>query len=374
MSYSTNNKKIIYLDNAATTKMDPEALNKYVEISKNCYGNASQPYFLGVNSKKILNESRKIIAKCINANPDQIFFTSGGTESDNWVIKKANISKKREDIVVSLIEHHAILNSCKEYNVNYISVDSTGTIDLNELKKSVTNKTRIVSIMYANNEIGTIQPIKEAAQIAHKKGALFHTDAVQAVGHVNIDVKDLDVDYLSASAHKFNGPKGIGFLYVKDVKTIDRFEDGGEQENRKRGGTENVAAIYAMATALKNNIDNLVLNQRKIMNIENYFYKKISSFNLDYVINKSPNKLPGIISVSFKNADGEMMMHRLDLANICVSTGAACDTKKTEASHVIKAIKVKPQYALGTIRISIGKNNCKKEIDLLTKEILKILK
>lgn len=240
-----------------------------------------------------------------------------------------------------------------------------GVVEPSKLESIITNDTKLVSIMYANNEIGSIQPIKELCEIAHKNGALFHTDAVQAVGHINIDVKELGVDLMSASAHKFNGPKGVGFMYIKKGTIIQSYVNGGGQESTLRAGTENVAAAIGMAVALKKNINTMFKNTEHIKFLEEQLIEQLTAANIDFIRNGSDNRIPGNISLSFKNADGEAILHRLDLMGICISTGAACDNNYTQISHVIKAIGLTSDYAVGTIRISIGKENTKEDIDAI---------
>lgn len=372
-------KKFIYADNAATTKLDSDVFEIMKPYLLSEYGNASQPYSFSRASKLALKNAREMIASCINAKPEEIYFTSGGTESDNWAIKGICLPGEGKSLITSGIEHHAILNSAETVkimgaDVDYLKPTSEGVITVNELKKVITPKTTLVSIMLANNEIGTIQPIKDLAEMAHKFGALFHTDAVQAVGHIKIDVKELDVDMLSASAHKFNGPKGIGFIYIKQGTTISAFLDGGSQESALRAGTENVASIIGMAYALKKNCDNLDVNKEKITKLEE---KLLALLNVcgsnDIKKNGGNNTLPGNISLSLKNQDGEALLHRLDLRGICISTGSACDSKNTNISHVLKAIKLDEQYAKGTIRISLGKDNTEEDIRYIADELKKII-
>lgn len=372
-------KKFIYADNAATTKLDSDVFEIMKPYLLSEYGNASQPYSFSRASKLALKNAREMIASCINAKPEEIYFTSGGTESDNWAIKGICLPGEGKSLITSGIEHHAILNSAETVkrmgaDVDYLKPTSEGVITVNELKKVITPKTTLVSIMLANNEIGTIQPIKDLAEMAHKFGALFHTDAVQAVGHIKIDVKELDVDILSASAHKFNGPKGIGFIYIKQGTAISAYLDGGSQESALRAGTENVASIIGMAYALKKNCDNLDVNKEKITKLEE---KLLTLLNVcgsnDIKKNGGNNTLPGNISLSLKNQDGEALLHRLDLRGICISTGSACDSKNTNISHVLKAIKLDEQYAKGTIRISLGKDNTEEDIRYIADELKKII-
>ena len=371
-------KKMIFADNAATTAIDEEALQKMMLWLKDEYGNASQPYSFGSKAKKAINESRQIIASCIGANSEEIFFTSCGTESDNWVIK--NFANKT--IITTNIEHHAILNSCKSISsgtkILYLQADEKGLVNSCELDKTLSllpnnHGPVLVSIMTANNEIGTIQPIKELAEIAHAHGALFHTDAVQAIGHIHMDVNEMNIDLLSASAHKFNGPKGIGFLFVKKGLSLLPLLDGGSQECGMRAGTENVASIVGMAIALKKNTDNIERNQNKLLDLEHRLIHSLHSAGLDFIRNGHDYHIPGNISLSFKNRDGEMILHRMDLKGICISTGSACDSINTQISHVIKAIGLDSQYAQGTIRISLGKNNTTEEVDTIATELIRLL-
>lgn len=365
---------MIYADNAATTRLDDEALNVMLPYLREQYGNASQPYSFSRTAKKALKDARETIASCIKANPEQILFTSCGTESDNWVIKGLALSHSTSwRVAVSEIEHHAILNPCKQlekigYKVNYIPVDRSGLIDLRYFENINSD---LISVMFANNEIGTIQPIQELCRIAHENGALFHTDAVQALGHIHIDVKDLDVDFLSASAHKFNGPKGIGFLYAKNPSLLKAFVCGGSQENGLRAGTENVASIIGMATALKKNCEEIDANKKHLMMLENVLLGALKTSEIDFIRNGARERIPGNVSLSFKGCDGEALLHLLDLNGICVSTGSACDSRNTQVSHVLKAICLDEDYARGTIRFSLGKNNCVDEIRKIAEVLIK---
>lgn len=370
---------VIYADNAATTALDSDAFEEMKPYLLQEYGNASQPYSFARPAKKALAIARKIIADCIGAQPEEIFFTSGGTESDNWAIKGTLQYGDDRAILTSQIEHHAILNACASverlgYPVVYLSVDKKGVITPATLNKHITGNTKLVSIMLANNEIGTIEPIKELAEIAHKHGTLFHTDAVQAVGHIPVNVRFLGIDMLSASAHKFNGPKGIGFLYIRKGTDIHSFIDGGAQEFGMRAGTENVAAIVAMAEALRKNCAYMDETESKLRKMENNFIQALIGAGIDFIPNGADNHLPGIINISIKNASGEMLLHRLDLKGICISTGAACDSVNTQVSHVIRAISVPEDYANGTIRISFGRDNRERDAQDIVDAIVSILK
>ena len=351
----------IYADNAATTKLDLDAFEAMKPYLLEEYGNASQPYAFSRAAKKALREARITVAECIGALPEEIYFTSGGTESDNWAIKGALINDGG-NIVTSQIEHHAVLRACAAlerfgHQVIYIPVDSAGIVHPKLLQQLITDNTQLISVMMANNEIGTIEPIAELAKVAHKNGSVFHTDAVQAVGHIPVDVKALGIDMLSASAHKFNGPKGIGFLYIKKGTEILPFIDGGAQEFGMRAGTENVAFIVAMAVALKKNCVHMRKTEARLLQIEQTFLNALAEFGVPFIRNGAENRVPGNISISIRNAGGEMLLHRLDLKGICISTGSACDSKHTKVSHVIKAIAVPEEYAEGTIRISFGRDN-----------------
>ena len=371
-------KQHIYADNAATTQLDSEVFEAMIPWLVDEYGNTSQPYSFSRKPKKALQEAREIIARCINAQPDEIFFTSGGTESDNWVIKGSAFSDESKKLTItSAIEHHAVLNSCAfiekiGYPVVYLKPDKQGIVSAKKLRKVISDDTRLVSVMLVNNELGTIEPIKELAEVAHQYGALCHTDAVQAIGHIPVDVRDLGIDMLSASAHKFNGPKGVGFLFDKS-KSISSLNDGGSQEYGRRAGTENVASIVGMAVALKNNCDNLQKNIKQISELEKHFFEMLNQSGLDYVRNGSDNHAPGIISISFKGADGESILHRLDLMGISISTGAACDSVNTQVSHVIRSIHVPRDYAKGTIRVSLGKRNTVDDCKTIVKAIASVL-
>lgn len=369
----------IYADNAATTKLDKAAFEAMTPWLLEEYGNASQPYAFARKPKKALADARATIAECIGALPEEIYFTSGGTESDNWVIKSSAFSDPdKRSMITSAFEHHAVLHSCVAierlgYPVAYMCPNNEGYITPDILEKYITDSTRLVSVMFANNEIGSIQPIRELCEIAHAHGAFFHTDAVQAVGHVKIDVQELGIDFLSASAHKFNGPKGIGFLYIRKGVELKPYVDGGAQESAHRAGTENVASIVGMATALKANCDSLEQNQQHIVGLENYLIAKLNDSGIPYRRNGVDSKLPGLISLSFPEKDGEAILHRMDLMGISISTGSACNSVNTEISHVLQSIQLDEEYAKGTIRISLSKNNTNAEVERIAEALIKII-
>ena len=371
-------KRLIYADHAATTKLDIDAFKEMKGWLIDSYGNPSQPYSFSRDVKKALKDARENIASCIGADADEIFFTSGGTESDNWALKGYVKKQGRKQIIVSPIEHHAILHTAESlkrdgYEVSLLEVTKEGVVLPSFLESQINKDTSIVSVMLANNEIGSVQPISDLAAIAHLYGASLHADAVQAVGHIDINVKELGIDMLSASAHKFNGPRGIGFLYVKRGTNLYPLIDGGTQECSMRAGTENVAAIVGMSVALKKNCDSIAENRKYLSNLEKQLIYGLKQSGLDFIRNGAEEHLPGNISVSFKDSDGEMLLHRLDLMGICVATGSACDSKNTQVSHVIKAIEVPKDYAKGTIRISLGRDNTEEDVKYIVSSLYKIL-
>lgn len=371
-------KNHIYADNAATTALDKTAFEAMTPWLLSEFGNPSQPYSFARKPKKALAEARAVIAECIGALPEEIFFTSGGTESDNWAIKSPALADPlRRPMITSAFEHHAVLNSCAAierlgYPVKYLNPTGDGQITPQTLEDNIADGTRLVSIMFANNEIGSVQPIKELCEIAHAHGALFHTDAVQAVGHVKLDVHELGVDMLSASAHKFNGPRGIGFLYLRKDVELPPYADGGAQEHGHRAGTENVASIVGMAAALKLNCDSLEENQRKVRALEKKLISGLDAAGISYVRN-GRDTLPGLISLSFAGFSGEAILHRMDLMGISISTGSACDSVNTEISHVLKAIRLDESLAKGTIRISLGNDNREEDVDGILAALRKII-
>lgn len=369
---------MIYADNAATTQLDRDAFEAMCPYLLDQYANASQPYSFSRQAKKALQKAREQIAACINAEPEEIYFTSGGTESDNWAIKGSLKYGDHRTVITSEFEHHAVLRACERietlgYPVAYLHPNRDGFITPENLKTIITDQTKLVSIMTVNNEIGTIQPIKELCGIAHQYGAMFHTDAVQAIGHIPVDVKNLNVDMMSCSAHKFNGPKGIGFLFVKKGTPLIAYADGGAQEFGMRAGTENIAAIVGMSVALRKNVDQLRASEEKLRSLEQIILSKLYAAGIDVHRNGADPHVPGNLSLSFYGADGEMILHRLDLMGIMVSTGSACDSKSTQVSHVLRAINADKAYAKGTVRISLGKDNTAEEAEKIAEALIKIV-
>lgn len=372
-------KTMIYADHAATTALSPAAYDAMLPWLQDKYGNPSTLYSLARDPRKAIAYSRELIAAAINADPGEIFFTSGGTEADNWALKGTAFQYNRgKGIITSAIEHHAILNSCAAlermgYSADMISVDSMGTVHTETLQLALKENVILVSIMLANNEIGTIEPVSELAEIAHQAGILFHTDAVQAVGHIPVNVKMLNVDMLSASAHKFNGPKGIGFLYIRKGVHLVPLLDGGGQEHGLRAGTENVASIVGMAAALQEHVEHLTQETEYLNIISARLIDQLKSKNLDFRVNGGSDRLPGSLSLSFRDIDGEMLLHRLDLMGTAVATGSACNSKDTVLSHVIRAIAVPQDYAYGTIRVTLGMDNTPEQVDRIAHQISTIL-
>ena len=370
-------KEYVYADNAATTRLSNKAFESMLPYLQNEYGNASQLYSFARLPKKALKEARQVIANCIGAQPSEIFFTSCGTESDNWVINGA--VQQHLPIVTSSIEHHAILRPCEAAkrcgcSVSLLPVTKEGIVLSSSVKEVVHSSCGLLSVMYANNEIGTIQPIRELATIAHENGWLMHTDAVQAMGHTRINVRELGVDMLSASAHKFNGPKGIGFLFIKEGVNWPALIKGGTQENGLRAGTENVASIVGMATALEENVISICENESHLAHLEEILISNLSRSGIAFYRNGAENHIKGNVSLSFPNRSGESIMHRLDLKGICVSTGSACDSKETQISHVLKAIGLEEMLAKGTIRISLSKYNTEHDMMKIVQVLVGILK
>ena len=373
--------KHIYLDNSATTRLDDEVLKEMMPYLTEEYGNASSIYKLGRNTRNAVETAREKIAKAINAEPDEIYFTSGGTESDNTTIRGIayNNKKKGNHIITSKIEHPAILETCKQlekegFEITYLNVDKNGIIDFEQLKNSIKETTILISIMFANNEIGTLQPIKEIGTIARENNIYFHTDSVQAVGSIKIDVKKMNIDSLSMSAHKFYGPKGIGALYIKKGITFQKFMNGGHQERNKRAGTENVPAIVGMGKAIEIAYSDLEKHTKQIKDLRDYYINQVKD-KIPYIkINGDMEKrLPGNSNISFRFIEGEGLLLNLDLKGICASSGSACTSGSLDPSHVLLAIGLPHEIAHGSLRISIGKYNTKEEIDYLVENLVEIV-
>lgn len=372
--------KIRYFDHAATTAVKEEVLKEMIPYYCIEYGNASSLYSIGRKSRKILENSREKVARVLNCKPKEIYFTSCGSESDNLAIK--GIARKHKNkgkhIITTKIEHPAVLNTCKSlekdgFVVTYLGVDKEGFISLEELKNSIREDTILISIMFANNEIGTIEPIKEIGRIAKEKGVIFHTDCVQAVGNVKIDVKELGIDLLSLSSHKFYGPKGVGAIYINENVEFEKIQDGGHQEKNKRAGTENIAGIVGLAKAIELADKNLEKYNNKLINLRDFYFDEITKNIPNVKINGSKEKrLPGNANVSFKNINGEQLLLELDSLGICASSGSACTSGQSEPSHVLTAIGLNAEYIQGSLRTTFGEENTKEDVEFLIKSIIEI--
>jgi cysteine desulfurase len=366
--------KILYLDNAATTAVDKGVAKKVLEFSVEGYGNASSPHQVGIKAREELEKARKKIARFIGAKPEEIIFTSGGTESNNLAIKglaKANPDKKH--IITSAIEHPSVLETCKElekkgHKVDYIPVDENGIVDIEDIKKKISDKTLLVSVMHVNNEIGTIQPLREIGELCKKKGVHFHTDAVQSFGKLNIDVNKMNIDLLSVSGHKVNAPKGIGFLYVRKGTKIKQIVHGGGQEMGLRSGTENVPGIIGLVSAL-----DIKRNKKEIEKIRDHMIRELTKIQGARLNGSKTERIYNNINISFYGIEGESLLLMLDKEGIVVSTGSACSSKKLKESHVLKAIKVPDLYINGSLRLTLGKI-AKEEADYVIDKIIEKVK
>jgi cysteine desulfurase len=369
-----------YFDNAATTKINTKVLEEMMPYLTEKYGNASSIYSLGRESRKAIDTARDKVAKALNAESKEIYFTNSGTESDNWALKGIAYANKEKGkhIITSNIEHHAILHTCKYlekqgFEVTYLPVKENGIIDIEDLKNAIREDTILISIMFANNEIGTIQPIKEIGEIAKEKSIYFHTDAVQAVGNVNIDVKDLNIDLLSLSAHKLNGPKGIGVLYIKDGVKIDNLLHGGSQEKTRRPSTENVAGIVGLGMAIEIATENIPQKSEYLKSLRQKTIDGLLQIP-DTILNGDPEKrLPGNVNVCFKYIEGESILLMLDQLGICASSGSACTSGSLEPSHVLLAIGRPHEIAHGSLRLSFSKDNTEEEVDFLLEKLPPII-
>ena len=375
-------KNIIYLDHAATTGVKEEVLKEMLPFFSIEFGNPSSLYSIGRRAKRAIEQARERVARAINAKPKEIYFTGCGSESDNLAIKGIayGLKSKGNHIITSKIEHHAVLNSCKTleqegFDVTYLNVDKDGLINLGELQNAITDKTILITIMTANNEIGTIEPIEEIGKIAKANNVYFHTDSVQAIGNLKIDVQKMNIDSLSMSAHKFYGPKGVGALYVNENVPFKKLQDGGHQEKNKRGGTENVAEIVGLGKAIELANKNLDEYNNKLLELREYYISEIEKKIPDVKLNGHRTKrLAGNANMSFKGIHGGDLLLKLDEQGICVSTGSACSSGSTEPSHVLTSIGLGAEYLQGSLRVTFGNENTKEDIDYLIKNLEEIIK
>lgn len=367
--------KLIYMDNAATTSTAPEVVSAMLPFFTEYYGNPSSVYNFAQKSKMAIEDAREIIADSIGAaKSNEIYFTGGGSESDNWALKSAafGLRDKGNHIITTKIEHHAILNTCaylekNGFEVTYLDVDSEGFVSLEDVENAITDKTILISVMLANNEIGTIEPVREIGEIAHKNGILFHTDAVQAMCHVPINVTEMNIDLLSASAHKFHGPKGVGFMYMKNTAKLEPFIHGGAQERARRAGTSNVPGIVGMGQAVKLALCTLDKDTHTIINMRNYIVDRILGEIPDVTFDGpeigSLKRLPSNMHFCFKDVSGDSLLIMLDMNGICASSGSACAAGSIDPSHVLLAIGRSKDEAKGALRLSIDKDLTKEDAD-----------
>ena len=372
---------MIYLDNAATTKTAPEVVDAMLPYFSEYYGNASTIYSLGAESKKAMDHARQIIADSLGAKPEEIYFTAGGSESDNWAFKATAdaYASKGKHIITTKIEHHAILHTCeylekRGFEITYLNVDRDGLISLDELKAAIRPDTILISVMFANNEIGTIEPIAEIGEIAKEHGVLFHTDAVQAYAQVPINVDEMHIDMLSASGHKLNGPKGIGFLYIRKGVKIRSFVHGGAQERSRRAGTENIPGIVGLGAAVERAMRIMDTKTRKEIELRDYLIGRLENEIPHCWLNGHRTKrLPNNINFSFLFIEGESMLIMLDMKGICASSGSACTSGSLDPSHVLLAIGLKHEEAHGSLRLTLSEESTKEEMDIVAEEVKKIV-
>ena len=372
---------MIYLDNAATTKTAPEVVDAMLPYFSEYYGNASTIYSLGAESKKAMDHARQTIADSLGAKPEEIYFTAGGSESDNWALKATAeaYASKGKHIITTKIEHHAILHTCeylekRGFEITYLNVDRDGLISLDELKAAIRPDTILISVMFANTEIGTIEPIAEIGEIAKEHGVLFHTDAVQAYAQVPINVDEMHIDMLSASGHKLNGPKGIGFLYIRKGVKIRSFVHGGAQERSRRAGTENIPGIVGLGAAVERAMRIMDTKTRKEIELRDYLIGRLENEIPHCWLNGHRTKrLPNNINFSFLFIEGESMLIMLDMKGICASSGSACTSGSLDPSHVLLAIGLKHEEAHGSLRLTLSEESTKEEMDIVAEEVKKIV-
>lgn len=370
----------VYVDNAATTQVDPDVAEKVIPCFTSVFGNASSIHTAGRKAKELLDTAREQVANALGAEPGEIYFTAGGSESDNWAIKGVahKFAKKGKHLITTAIEHHAVLHSMKSlekegFEVTYLPVDSEGFVTAEQVEKAIRPDTILVSVMFANNEIGSVEPIAEIGDVCKKHGVLFHTDAVQAVAHIKIDVKAMNIDMLSLSGHKFNAPKGVGALYIRKGITIPNLIDGGQQERGKRAGTENIPAIVGMGYAIEvatRELDERMSRVRKMRDrLRDELMRRVPYAKL----NTPENSLPGTLNISFQYIEGESILLMLDMNGICASSGSACTSGSLDPSHVLLAIGLPHEIAHGSVRMSIDHNNTEEEIDHIIDTLPKII-
>lgn len=373
--------KVIYMDNAATTQTYPEVVEAMTPYFTEYYGNPSSIYSFAGESKKAVEDARKTIADFIGAKPEEIYFTGGGSESDNWALKATAeaYASKGKHIITSLIEHHAILHTCEYlerngYEITYLDVDEYGTVNPEDVEKAIRPDTILISVMTANNEIGTIEPIKEIGEIAKKHGVLFHTDAVQALGHIPINVDDMNIDMLSASGHKINGPKGIGIMYIRKGVKIGSFIHGGAQERKRRAGTHNVPGIVGIGKAVELAAKNMESRMEKETKLRNHLIERVlAEIPYSRLNGHRENRLPNNANFCFRFIEGESMLILLDQNGVCGSSGSACTSGSLDPSHVLLAIGLPHEIAHGSLRLTISEKNTMEEVDYTVDKLKEII-
>ena len=369
------------MDNSATTRISSEVLDSMMPYLTTGYGNPSSIYSIGRESRKAIESAKEQVAKALNCDTNEIYFTSGGSESDNWAIKGVAFANenKGKHIITTSIEHHAVLHTCKYlekygFEITYLPVKSNGIIDINDLKKAIRKDTILISIMYANNEIGSIQPIKEIGEIAKENNIYFHTDAVQAIGNIPINLKELNIDLLSLSAHKFHGPKGVGVLYIRKGVKISNMIHGGGQEKNMRAGTENVAGIVGLGKAIELATIDIDKKSKYLITLRERLIKGIMESIPDTILNGDPiNRLPGNVNVCFKYIEGESILLMLDMKGICASSGSACTSGSLNPSHVLLAIGLPHEIAHGSLRLTLSEENTQEEIEYVLETLPPII-
>ncbi len=372
---------MIYLDNAATTRTAPEVVEAMFPFFSENYGNASSIYGLGSTSKKALNHARRTLAEALGARQEEIYFTAGGSEADNWALKAAAeaYGDRGKHIVTTRIEHHAVLHTCEYlekqgYEVTYVGVDENGVVGLEELEAAIRPDTILISVMYANNEVGTLQPIREIGQIAHDRGILFHTDAVQAFGQLPIRVDELHIDMLSASAHKVNGPKGVGCLYVRSGIKLGSFIHGGAQERSRRAGTENVPGIVGFGKAIERAVRIMPEKIKRETQLRDYLIERIcEKIPYCHLNGDRDGRLPGNVNFSFRFVEGESVLIMLDMKGICASSGSACTSGALDPSHVLLAMGLSHELAHGSLRMTLSEENTEEEMDTVVDALVEII-
>jgi cysteine desulfurase len=380
MQNNEEEQKLVYMDHAATTYTDPEVVNAMVPYFTEYFGNPSSPYTIAKESEEAIEKAREKVANAINAKTDRVFFTSGGTESDNWAIKGVAFANKNKGkhIITTAIEHHAVLHPCEwlekqGFDVTYLPVDKYGHVSVDDVRDAITDQTILITVMFANNEIGTIEPIKEIGKVARENGVYFHTDAVQAIGQVPVDVEDMNIDLLSLSGHKFYGPKGTGALYIKKGVKIDNFMHGGAQEKQRRAGTENVPGIVGLGEAIERVTSDIENHAKRMQALRDRLINGLLEIPKTHLCGHPTERLPNNVNVVFEYIEGESILLMLDSYSIAASTGSACTSASLEPSHVLVGCGLPHEIAHGSLRLSLGKENTEEDVDYVLSVVPNII-